>query len=209
MRIRDVILPEDRTFFDLFDEMAELIEESSSLLVRLTGDLSGGPSPCREIRALEHRGDEVTRSIYERLNQSLITPLEPEEIARLAPAMDDVLDRIDRLAHQISNYGILERSEELSEFARLIAASSREIRGGISGLRDLGDLEAVQARSREINRFWNQGRDLLSCAVPKLFQSRDPVHIIKHKDVFEHMESILEKCNDLGHVLDDIARGHR
>jgi hypothetical protein len=209
MRIRDVILPEDRVFFDFFDRMVETIGEASGLLVRLSGSHTGRPELCRQIRALEHSGDEVTRSIFERLNQSLITPLEPEEIARLAPALDDVLDRIDRVAAQICNYGIAEPNEELGDFATLISLASEEIGAGMAGLRNMEDLDAIEERSREINRLYNKGSDLLSRAVLRLFQSHDPVLIIKHKDIFESMQGVLERCNDLGHVLNDITRGHR
>jgi hypothetical protein len=95
MRIRDLILPEDTVFFTLFKEMAEKIAEASTTLNEITHELPNGTEKAHRVRQIEHQGDEITRKIYEHLNESLITPLESDEIARLAPAFDDVLDKID------------------------------------------------------------------------------------------------------------------
>jgi uncharacterized protein Yka (UPF0111/DUF47 family) len=207
MGIRDLILPEDRLFFDLFDQMAEYIEGGSEELVALTGDLSGAWTHCRAIRQKEHDSDGIVRQIFERLDQSLITPLEPEEISRLAPALDDVMDRIDRVAHQICNYGITESTEPLREFSRLILQASHEIRTGIRQLKGLNTRE-LQRQSVEMNRLWNLSGEILSTTIPALFKSNDPMTVIKYKDIYEGMEVVLQKCNDLGHVLNDIALAH-
>ena len=120
MRIRDLILPEDKIFFTLFKEMAEKIDEASTTLNEITHELPGGTEKAHKIRQIEHLGDDITRKIFEQLNESLITPLEPEEIARLAPVLDDVLDKIDWVTHQLCNYGIPESNDVLKEFSYLI-----------------------------------------------------------------------------------------
>ncbi|MDD1718946.1 MAG: DUF47 family protein [Methanoregulaceae archaeon] len=208
MRIKDLILPEDRVFFELLDEMAGTIERAAVLLDRITLTLQGSTPLCREIHQLEHEGDGITRQIYERLNQSLITPLEPEEISRLAPALDDVLDQINWVAHQLCNYGITEADENVREFSRLIGLSTAEIRKGIVSLRTLKKPVEVQQGYVEINRHYNISLELLSTAIPGLFTSGDPMHVIKLKDIYENMAEVLEKCNDFGHVLNDIAISH-
>jgi uncharacterized protein Yka (UPF0111/DUF47 family) len=209
MHIRDVILPEDTEFFDLFDAMAGIILEAAEHLVRIAHDPPSGREACHRIRQLEHEGDSVTRQIHERLDQSLITPLEPEEIARLAPALDDVLDAIDWVSHQLCNYGIEQENPSIREFADLILSSAKTIQQGLSLMRSMKDTVAIQRASIELNRLWNRSSDLLSRSVLDLFGSRDPIMIIKFKDVYESMEGVMEKCNDLGHVLNDIAIAHR
>ncbi len=208
MRVRDIILPEDKTFFDLFEQMAQKIQEGATLLSTITADLSQGSQNCRQIRQIEHSADGVTRQIYERLNQSLITPLEPEEISRLAPALDDIIDRMDWVAQQLCNYGISETNDSLKEFSRLILICTTEITGGIGNLRTMQETKALQERSIEINRIWNLSTDVLSKAILDLFSGGDPIMIIKLKDIYESMEKVLEKCNDFGHVLNDIAIAH-
>ena len=170
---------------------------------QLTGSLTD--CPCREIRRLEHRGDEITRQIFERLNQSLITPFEPEEISRLAPALDDVLDKIDWVSHQLCNYGITESNEVLKEFSQLIGLSATEIGLAVASMKSPDERNTLPKRSVEMNRLWNVSSELLSRPVLELFQSNDPVHIIKLKDIYENLESVLGACNDLGHIFTDIS----
>jgi len=86
MRVRDLILPEDKVFFTLFKEMAGKITEASGILNEITHELPNGTEKGQKVRQLETPGRRDQRQTYERLNDSLITPLEPEEIARLAPA---------------------------------------------------------------------------------------------------------------------------
>jgi uncharacterized protein len=208
MRIRDFILPEDKVFFALFKNMAEKIAEASAVLNEITHELPEGIEKAQKIRQIEHQGDEITRETFERLNDSLITPLEPDEIARLAPALDDVLDRIDWVGHQLSNYGISQSNDLLKEFSYLITMCSEEITHGIDDLSTLKRAEEIERHSREINRMYNLSSELLSRAVIDLFQTKDLLLIIKLKDIYEGMAKVMEKYNDVGHALTDIARSH-
>ena len=208
MRIRDLILPEDKVFFTLFKEMAGKISEASEILNEITHELPNGTEKGQKVRQLEHLADEITRQTYERLNDSLITPLEPEEIARLAPALDDVLDRIDWVTHQICNYGIPQSTDLLKEFSYLIVLSGTEISHGIDDLATLKKADEIDQHARELNRLYNISTELLSRAVIELFQTRDVLLIIKLKDIYEGLAKVLEKTNDVGHALSDISRNH-
>jgi hypothetical protein len=208
MRIRDLILPEDKVFFTLFKEMGEKISEASEVLNEITHELPSGTEKGQKVRQLEHLADEITRQIYERLNDSLITPLEPEEIARLAPALDDVLDRIDWVTHQLCNYGIPQSTDLLKEFSYLIVLCSKEISHGIDDLSTLKKPDEIEQHARELNRIYNISTELLSRAVLELFQSKDLLLIIKLKDIYEGMAKVMEKYNDVGHALTDISRTH-
>jgi uncharacterized protein Yka (UPF0111/DUF47 family) len=208
MRIRDLILPEDRVFFTLFKDMAGKIIEASTTLNEITHELPGGTEKGHKIRQLEHLADEVTRQIYEKLNESLITPLEPDEIARLAPALDDVMDRIDRVTHQICNYGIPGSNDLLKEFSYLMTLSSAEISHAIDDLATLKKADEVAKHASETNRFYNLSTELLSRSVIELFRTDDLLLIIKLKDIYEGMARVMEMYNDVAHVLSDVARSH-
>jgi uncharacterized protein Yka (UPF0111/DUF47 family) len=188
--------------------MTTTLKESAEHLADLTSDLSSAHQKCHAIRQLEHDADGTTREIYERLDESLITPLEPEEIGRLAPALDDVIDSIDWVSHQLCNYGITETNEILQEFSTLIVKGAEEIEKGIGLLASLKKPLEIKDSSIEINRLWNQARELLSSAVLDLFKSGDPVMIIKFKDIYENLEGVLARCNNVGHVLNDISMHH-
>ena len=155
MRIRDLILPEDKIFFTLFKEMAEKIAEAATTLNEITHELPGGTEKGHRVRQIEHHGDEITRKIFEQLDESLITPLEPEEIARLAPVLDDVLDRIDWVTHQLCNYGIPASNDVLKEYSYLILLSSTEISHAVDSLSKLKTPEEVKTHVTEISRLYN------------------------------------------------------
>ena len=132
-------------FFSLFSrKWHRQIAEASAVLNEITHELPEGTEKSQKIRQLEHIGDEITRETFERLNDSLITPLEPDEIARLAPALDDVIDRIDWVSHQLSNYGIPQSNDLLKEFSYLITLCSAEITHGIDDLATLKRADEVE-----------------------------------------------------------------
>jgi hypothetical protein len=208
MRIRDLILPEDHVFFELFRQMAEKIAEAATNLNEITHELPEGTEKAHKVRQIEHLGDEITRHIYEQLNESLITPLEPEEIARLAPVFDDVLDKIDWVTHQLCNYGIPQTNDVLKEYSYLILLTSKEISSAMEALSSLNRPEEVKTHVIEISRLYNLSTELLSRAVLELFKTQDLLMIIKLKDIYEGMAKVMEKCNDVGHALHDITMSH-
>ena len=208
MRIRDLILPQDRVFFTLFAQMTEKIGEAATILNEITRELPEGTEKAHKVRQLEHLGDEITRHIYEQLNESLITPLEPDEIAWLTPAFDDVLDKIDWVTHQLCNYGIPQTNDVLKEYSYLILLTSNEISSGMEALSSLNHPDEVKTHVIEISRLYNLSTELLSRAVLELFKTQDLLMIIKLKDIYEGMAKVMEKCNDVGHALHDISLSH-
>ncbi|HWQ66339.1 MAG TPA: DUF47 family protein [Methanospirillum sp.] len=208
MRVRDIILPEDRIFLDLFNDLAARITEAAGLLADQVSNLSQGMGSCQKIRQLEHESDDLVRKIFERLEESLITPLEPEEIARLAKALDDVIDIIDWVSHQICNYHIKESTASLHEFSEYIMISAKEIQKGVKGVSNTDNIREIRHSARELNKIWNQSSDLLSRSVSELFEINNTLQIIKLKDIYENMEEVLQECNDVGHVLDEIVMRH-
>lgn len=208
MRIRDLILPEDKVFFTLFKEMTEKISTAATTLNEMTHELPGGTEKAHRVRQLEHLGDEVTRRIYEHLNESLITPLEPDEIARLAPAFDDVLDRIDWVTHQLANYEIPQSNDVLKEYSYLIMMASEEIAHALISLETLNKPDELKRHVIEISRLYNLSGELLSRAIIELFKTQDLLMIIKLKDIYEGLAKVMETCNDVGHALSDISMSH-
>lgn len=209
MRIRDIILPEDKYFFQIFKEITEKIVLASSHLNEMVSnpDQTKG-QPCQKIHQLEHESDELIRKIFERLEESLITPLEPDEINRLAKALDDVIDIIDWVAHQICNYQLTGTYPHLNTFAEFISISSAEIREGVGLLGRWDEVKEIKNSCQNINHVWNRSSDLLSSAVTELFTLHDPIEVIKLKDIYENLEEVLQECNDVGHVLNEIVIRH-
>jgi uncharacterized protein Yka (UPF0111/DUF47 family) len=142
------------------------------------------------------------------LNESLITPLEPEEISRLAPVMDDVMDRIDRVTQQICTYGLTEQYDKLREFSYMILLASAEITKAFKELPQMDKNQGIKDHANEINRLYNRAIELQSQAILEIFKTKDLLLIIKLKDIYEGLGLVMEKCNDVGHALNDIILNH-
>ncbi|QSZ66668.1 DUF47 family protein [Methanofollis aquaemaris] len=208
MGLKEWIVPQDKVFFDLFEKQADTVNEGAMLLHALVNDYVDVKNQCHKIKEIEHKGDEIAHEVYEQLNLTFITPLEPEEISRLATALDDVLDFIDGTTQQMYGYGVTETDELMKELARLIYLSTQEIQTAVRLIRTMDDPRAVERHCIEINRLENLADAVLADAIKNLFSTNDAITIIKLKDIYENLEEATDKCEDVANVLSDIAIRH-
>ncbi|HTY15043.1 MAG TPA: DUF47 family protein [Methanoregulaceae archaeon] len=208
MGLRELLIPQDRIFFDLFEKQVGIVKESSVQLVALAENFTGVSEKRHSIEMLEHEGDQVTHDIYEQLNRTFITPLDPEEISGLASALDDVLDYIDGSAEKMLFYGISHTDSHIVELAKLIHMSAIELEGAVKGIRAIRNPKYIEERCIEVNRLENLADDVLAHALMDLFKTNDAISIIKYKDIYEHLESATDYCEDVANVLSDIAIRH-
>jgi uncharacterized protein len=206
--IKEWVVPQDRIFFDLLEKQAETVVKGADLLVELVEDYTNVKMKVHQMKEIEHAGDEITHEIYEQLNRTFITPLEPEEISRLASALDDILDYIDGTAQQMFAYGITETDSAMIELAQLIQVSAVELESAVKGIRTIKDPAGIEQRCIEINRLENIADSVLGHAIMDLFKTNDAVTIIKLKDVYENLELATDKCEDAANILSDIAIRH-
>ena len=208
MGIRELLIPQDKVFFDLFEQQAATVKEAAYLLVDLTENFSNVKEKRHAIELLEHKGDQVTHDIYLQLNRTFITPLDPEEISRLASTLDEVLDYIDGSAEKMFYYGINNTDSHMIELAKIIHMSTVEIEGAVKGIRSIKDPRYIEERCIEVNRLENLADDVLADAVTDLFKTTDAIQIIKLKDIYENLETATDDCEDVANVLSDIAIRH-
>ena len=208
MGIKEWVVPQDQTFFDLFDQLVAVVRKGSDELVLLVQDGQDISAKIRTIKDLEHEGDRITHEIYEQLNVTFITPLEPQEISHLASALDDILDYIDGSARKMGYYGITESDAHMRELATLIQVSVSELQEAVIQIRQIKDPQAIEARCIEVNRLENLADDVLAHAITDLFQTQDAIHILKFKDLYDWMEIATDKCEDVANILSDIAIRH-
>jgi predicted phosphate transport protein (TIGR00153 family) len=208
MGLREWLIPQDKIFFDLFEQQAAVLTEAAQKLVDLTENFTDVKEKRHEIEQLEHRGDQITHDIYEQLNRTFITPLEPEEISRLASTLDEVLDFIDGTAEMMLYYNIDATDAHMIELAKLIRMSVVEIEAAIKGIRSIKDPRFIEDRCIEVNRLENLADDVLAHAITDLFRTQHAVTIIKLKDIYEHLEEATDFCEDVANVLSDIAIRH-
>jgi len=188
--------------------MAALVVLASYRLVDLVDDFSDVKNKVHQIEQMEHDGDRITHEIYEQLNRTFITPLEPEEISKLASALDDVLDYIDGTAQKMLNYGIDATDTHMNELAKLFQLSVVELEEAVKSIRSIKEPRLIEERCIEVNRLENLADDVLAHAINEIFRTNDPIAIIKFKDIYEHLEIATDKCEDAANVLSDIAIRH-
>ena len=208
MGLRELLIPHDKIYFDLFEKQAEVLKEAAWQLVALTEDFTNVKEKRHEIEKLEHKGDQITHDIYKQLNTSFITPIDPEEISSLASALDEVLDYIDGATEKMYYYNIGATDAHMIELAKIIHMSTTEIESAVKGIRSIKDPRYIEERCIEVNRLENLADDVLAHAVTELFKTDDAITIIKLKDIYEHLETATDFCEDVANVLSDIAIRH-
>ena len=202
------MVPQDRIFFDLFEELGIACTQAAELLVAITDDYTDIKNRAHKMEELEHKGDEISHRIYEQLNRNFITPLEPEEINRLTMALDDILDYIEGTTLMMMNYGITDTDAAMKELAQLVFLSVNEIALAVKAIRKIKDPSYIEERCIEVNRLENLADDVTAHAITELFKGADAVTIIKLKDIYQNLESATDKCEDAANVLSDIAIRH-
>ena len=208
MGIKEWLIPQDKVFFDLFERLARLVVISAEELESMMNNQTDRLESFKKIKDLEHQGDQITHEIYENLNRTFITPLDPLEISRLASALDDILDCIDDSAEKMINYGILEFDNYMQGFAQIIRLSVVQLECGIKTIRKNKNSIDLDSCGIEVNRLENLADDLLSRSIQQLFKGQDAIAIIKLKDIYECLETATDKCEDVTNVLSDISIRH-
>jgi hypothetical protein len=208
MGIKEFLLPKDAIFSDLFERQAGLLKEAALQLVFMTEDFTNVNEKRHAIEKLEQKGDQITHDIYEQLNRTFITPLDPEEISHLASTLDNVLDYIDDSAEKMFLYTIANTNSHMIELAKLIHMSTIEIESAVKHIRSIKDPRYIEERCIEVNRLENLADDVLANAVTDLFKTNDAITIIKLKDIYENLEIATDYCEDVANVLSNIAIRH-
>lgn len=208
MGIKEWLVPQDKVFFDLFEHLAALVVQAAVKLEQMVTKETDPETTYKEIKELEHQGDSITHEIYEQLNRTFITPLDPMEISRLATALDDVLDYIDDSAEKLMIYGITDYDKTMQTFAQLIRLSTVQLECGVKGIRSIKNSNPMEGCGIEINRLENMADDLLSQSIKHIFAMEDPMTTIKLKDIYECLEIATDKCEDVVNVLSDISIRH-
>lgn len=187
--------PREMVFFDLLDEAAANVLTSTQLFDQ--GLRAGGPSTWadlrREMKELEHKGDELTHDILDRLNMTFVTPLEREDIMELAHALDDVVDKLDAVTERFVLYRIETVLPAAMELSNLAVQGAVELVVLIGSLRTMSDGKEISRRIRHVHTLENQADSVYHSALAQIFEDpQDPILLIKWKEIID----ILEQATD-------------
>jgi uncharacterized protein len=197
------IVPRETKFFDMFNEMASNLTDGAKVLRDLLGNYEHIDARVSNIKDIEHRGDDMTHGVFVKLNQTFITPFDREDIHRLASSLDDVLDFINSAADRIMVYKIKAPPSAAFEIAKVIVRQAEALERGVSMLEKN---QKVLEHLVEVNRLENEADRISRDAIGKLFEEeRDPIVLIKHKELIEILEMATDKAEDVANVLETIV----
>lgn len=197
------LIPRDTSFFRMFSEMSDNLIAGARVLVDMFADYRHIEKHIDEIRRIEHAGDDLTHSILTKLNQTFITPFDREDIHQLASKLDDVLDFVHAASTRIIMYRITTPPPAAGTLAKIILMQSQELQKALSLLQKNGD---ILAHCVEINRLENEADAVAEQAIATLFESeKDPINLIKAKELLEFLERATDKAEDVADVLETVV----
>ncbi|OGO43525.1 MAG: phosphate transport regulator [Chloroflexi bacterium RBG_16_58_8] len=203
------LMPREQKFFDLFEESAKNIADASKALKEMLETWQFIDSRVAEITEMEHRGDTITHQIISMLHRTFVTPFDREDIAQLAHTMDDVLDFVHAAADAMFIYKITGPTPRAKELADVILLGAVEMEKAVRGLRKRSEFKKMLEHCVEMNRLENVADRIYRAAIGELFaDTSDMAMVIKWREIYEHMESATDRCEDVADVLEGVALKH-
>jgi predicted phosphate transport protein (TIGR00153 family) len=198
------LIPRDTKFFDLFADMARNLGDGARLLKQTLDDFQDVSVRVQQLKDIEHRGDEMTHNVLTRLNQTFITPFDREDIYRLASSLDDVLDFVYAAGVRLIMYKITSAPQAASQLAEIIIKQCDQLTQAMVKLDKKND--QLLENCVEINRLENEADQIAREAIALLFEKeKDPISLIKLKELYEVLETATDKAEDAANVLEGVV----
>jgi len=200
------LLPKDTSFFDFFEAHASLTVDGAREFILLVQGDGNIDARAKRIKEIEHETDVITHRCVEALHRTLITPFDPDQIHRLITRMDDVMDYIESAAERIALYKLKLMTPEVQDLADVLSRAAEGVLEVCKLLRNLKDPNTILKKCVDINRLENEADTILRRAVARLFdEERDPIVIIKWKEIYEHLESATDRCEDVANIIEGVV----
>jgi predicted phosphate transport protein (TIGR00153 family) len=203
------LLPRETSFFDFFEEHAALTIEGTKEFLSMVSTAANIPAKCRRISDIEHETDTITHRCVEALHKTFITPIDRDQIHRLITRMDDVMDYVEAAAERIELYEITTMTNDVRDLADVLHRSAQQVEGAVRGLRDLKNPHATLKLCIDISRLENEADAILRRSVARLFkEEKDPIVVIKWKEIYENLESASDRCEDVANIIEGVILEH-
>ncbi|MDQ2962572.1 MAG: DUF47 family protein [Pseudomonadota bacterium] len=200
------LLPREGKFFDYFNEHAGHAVLAAVELKALLADLSGLEARRRNIERHEKQADQITHQAMQLLHQTFITPLDRDEIHQLITTMDDVLDLMEDIAQCLFLYDVRAVTPEAQRLAEICVACTEKMRDAVARLESMDNTDAILKLCAEIDRLETDADYVMRSAMAKLFREEpDAKEIIKQKEIYQLLESVTDKCEDVANLIEGIV----
>jgi PHS family inorganic phosphate transporter-like MFS transporter len=207
------------------ERLLKTYSEFSDLILSLTSKIVDGAEELKnfvenwgdtkkvavKIKEIEHDCDEIVHAVFVRLNTKLIAPINRLEIVTLTQGLDDIMDYLEAVSARFSMYDIRVPTEPMKHFVQVIYECVKEVRNGIMNINDIYSrrFDRIEDSCININKYENEGDEILRNALEELFKSNDAIQIIKLKEIYDNMETVTDKCEDVADILRDLIVKYR
>ena len=190
----------------MFENGSKTVLEGARLLNDLLNNYTNVEEKTKKIKDIEHECDKITHETVKKLNNTFITPIDREDIYALISKMDDVMDFIDAVSSRMFLYKVKTPAKEAHSLMEVLIKSVEEMDKAICELRNIKKSETILKHCIEINTLENKGDVILRDAVAKLFEdSTDPIEVIKWKEIYENLETAIDRCEDVANVIEGVV----
>jgi predicted phosphate transport protein (TIGR00153 family) len=205
-RLRWILRPRDRRFFELFDRHAALCVDGLRALTALLADVNDPDGRVRDIEAIEKRADRVVDDVRTLLERSLFPPFTRTIVHDLINRLDDILDLVEDAAQSLHLYHVTRLTAEAVRLAELGLASAEKLRVAVAQLMRLERPRVILALCAEVDLLESQADHLMRSAMARLFREEDDAsQLVKLKAIYELLESLTDRCKDAATAIEAIV----
>jgi predicted phosphate transport protein (TIGR00153 family) len=200
------LLPKETSFFELFEQHAALTVDGTGEFLSLVSSGLNIQAKAKRISEIEHDTDVITHKCIEALHKTFITPIDRFDIHRLITRMDDIMDYVDAASDRIVLYELSTMTPEVKDLADVLHRLAKVVSETCGMLRNLKNPEAILAKCAEIGRLETESDGIVRRAVANLFkEEKDPIVVIKWKEVYENLECAADRCEDVANVIEGVV----
>lgn len=203
------LMPREGRFFDLFNQHADRIVEGAHHLVVMMENYADPQTRERELKAIdeiETAADRITHETIGLLNKTFITPIDREDVHTLISRMDDILDLTQDVAESVMLYDIQAVTPEAIQLASLSQMCCERVRAAVEMLSNMDNAEAILKMCAEIDQLESDADRVMRSAMSKLFRNEPDVRqLIKLKAIYELLESLTDRCEDVANIIEGVV----
>jgi predicted phosphate transport protein (TIGR00153 family) len=200
------LMPKEGRFFDLFNEHAEQIVQGSRELAALMASGDDLERRARNIESVEKRADKIARSTIELLHKTFITPLDREDIHHLISKMDDILDLIEDSSQLMFLYDVNVPTPEAKKLADICVVCCEKVKNAVALLSNMDNAAEILLICADIDRLESEADHVMRAAIARLFRDEPDVReLIKLRSVYEHLETVTDRCEDVANIIQGIV----
>ncbi|MGZ3593179.1 MAG: DUF47 domain-containing protein [Syntrophales bacterium] len=203
------MIPKEEKFFDLFYELATKIEEGGELFLDMVEHYEYSEPKIVKLNELEHEADVITHRTYEKMHKTFLTPIDREDIYALVNKMDSILDMIEASAARMSLYKVKIPAKEIIDQAKILNEAIKKVKYIVHAMKNMKNAKMIIDACVEINTLENEGDIVMRMTMTRLFeQEKDPIELIKWKEIFERIEEAIDVCEDVANIVEGIVLKH-